>query len=81
MLDKRMRIFHVNMLQKWNATTPLSLWTDDVKEEANDPPSWKGESGNKDPVISKRLTPQQKSSLQELLSSFSPGAIHQEGQT
>ncbi len=57
MLDKRMRIFHVNMLQKWNATTPLSLWTDDVKEEANDPPSWKGESGNKDPVISKRLTP------------------------
>ncbi len=76
MLDKRkrMRIFHV---QKWNAPTPLSLWTDDVKEEANDPPSWKGESGIEDPVISKRLTPQQTDVAQHKIVTKGSRAIRQ----
>lgn len=40
---KRKRVFHVNMLRKWNTPTQLSMWTDEGDPDEHDElPLWAG---------------------------------------
>ena len=73
MLDKhkRCRVFHVNMLRKWNPPTPLSLWADNDEDHFEHATSWNDNSGDNKPLISKRLTKQQQRELSDLLANFS----------
>jgi len=74
---KRHRIFHVNMLRKWNTPITTSFWSEDIPEEEQDEvPVWK-ESVNateNQPTISEQLDSQQCAELQDLLKKF-PGVL------
>ena len=70
---KRKRMFHVNMLKKWNIPT-LALWTESkngTDETEDDLPSWKDDTDPKEaPKMGPQLANEQRSELQELLDKF-----------
>ena len=70
---KRHRIFHVNMLWKWNVPITISFWTEDIPEEEQDEvPVWnEGINATEDqPAISEQLESHQRVELQDLLKEF-----------
>ena len=77
MLDKRKRsrVFHVNMLRKWNSPTPLSLWSEEGEEQMDGVLSWKGDGASQEnPVVNEQLSDCQKAELERLLAEF-PGLM------
>ena len=82
--QKRQRVFHVNMLRKWNTPTAMSLWTED---EAGDDPTeedivlWKEATPETDPKMGAKLTAEQKSDLQRLLEKFTDVTCDNPGRT
>ena len=81
---QKRRVFHVNMLRKWNTPTAMSLWTED---EAGDDPTeedivlWKEATPETDPKMGAKLTAEQKSDLQRLLEKFSDVTCDNPGRT
>ena len=73
--QKRHRIFHVNMLRKWNTPTAQNLWVEEtVEEPANEDDIilWKEASPNESELTTgEQLTTKQNTELRETLQSFS----------
>ena len=68
---KRERIFHINMLKKWNTPIYGNNWADveSAEDSEDDIPDWRG-SEKGDPTVGKQLSEVQKSQLNRLLGKF-----------
>ena len=78
------RIFHINMLRKWNAPLATSFWAEDIPEEEQDEvPVWnEGVIATEDqPTISEQLDSKQRAELQKLLNEFSGVLQNKPGRT
>ena len=81
---KRKRVFHVNMLRKWNTPTQLSMWTDEGDPDEHDElPLWgrKGEAEDAHPQISDQLDQGQQTELLSLLKAYSDVLSSEPGRT
>ena len=70
--SKRKRIFHVNMLHKWYATTAAAYWVEEGDpEEVDDVPVWDTRAGRGgQPTVGQQLSDGQTEELQTLLCQF-----------
>ena len=84
---KRKRIFHVNMLQKWNTPTSTVFWAKEEESpeavhEEEDVVLWKdGDSNEEKSSYGEQLTEQQLKQLQGVLTDFKDVLYSEPGQT
>ena len=72
---KRRRVFHINMLRKWNTPTVRNLWAEEETERGGDTtddiPLWKdSEDSMKEVVLDEQLNEEQQQDLRQLTAEF-----------
>ncbi len=77
---KRKRVFHVNMLKKWETPTDFAMFNDEV-DPSDEIVLWRDATENQQPAINSSLTPTQLQELHHTLQSFSNVLNSEPGRT
>ena len=83
---KRRRVFHINMLRKWNTPTVQNLWAEEETERGGDTtddiPLWKdSEDSMKEVVLDEQLNEEQQQDLCQLTAEFTEVMSNTPGKT
>ena len=77
---KQKRVFHVNMLKKWETPTDVAMFNDEV-DPSDEIVLWRDATAKQQPVINSSLTPTQLQELHHTLQSFSDVLNSKPGRT
>ena len=79
---KKRRVFHVNMLSQWHASTATACYIDEVTHTNEEDDLYIFDEGaSEDPIISDHLTPVQRTAMEALLSEYGEVLSNQPGRT